>query len=74
MDSFLQPIYVPSIGYGIRIFTDEVNRSAPDNPMWAHPDDFDLYHLASFDDQDGKFTNLDAPSQVCIGKQVAVRT
>ncbi len=37
-----RPFFLPATGVAIRSFQDEVNRNAPDNQMYAHPDDFDL--------------------------------
>lgn len=71
-DSFGQPIFTASIGQAIRAFSDEINRQAPpqENALFAHPEDFDLYELGSFDDGDGSFELLDKPRQVAIGKDV----
>lgn len=69
-DTFGQPFFVASIGQGIRSFTDEVNRQAADNVLANHPEDFDLYVLAEFDDASGVFTNEERPRQVAIGKDV----
>lgn len=55
--SFGQPFFVPAIGAAIRSFTDEVNRSAVDNMLNQHPDDYTLHVLAVFDDDDGLFEN-----------------
>lgn len=53
IDSYNRPFYVPTIGAAIRSFTDEVNRK--DSEMQAHPEDYDLYDLGTFDDQTGTF-------------------
>lgn len=50
---------MPSTAYAVRSFTDEVNRVAADNPMHAHPDDFELYLLGHFDEDDGTFDMAD---------------
>lgn len=72
-DTFSQPMFLPAVGVGVRIFTDEVNRAAEGNQAYAHPEDFDLYELGTFDDSTGVFTCLDRPRQVAIGKDVAKR-
>lgn len=56
IQAFGQPIFVPAIGAGVRSFSDETNRSAPDNQFFAHPEDFELRYLADFDDETGLFT------------------
>lgn len=49
-----RPMYCRSEGEAIRIFTDEVNRNAPDNAMRAHPDHFSLWFMGHFFDDSGK--------------------
>lgn len=69
-DAFGPPAFVPALGQAIRNFQDEINRAAPDNSMHNHPDDFDLFHLGTYDDSTGKFHNLEEPKQIAIGKQL----
>lgn len=65
---FGQPFCVPAIGLAIRGFTDQVNRSAADNPLWNHPQDFDLYELGTYEDESGKFESaLDLPRVIMRG-------
>lgn len=71
-DAYGRPMFLPSIGVGIRSFSDEVNRSDKDNNLYMHPDDFDLFHLGTFDDISGQFVIFDLPQQVAIGKQVKI--
>lgn len=40
--------------------------------MNRHPDDFDLFQLATWEDSTGKFNNLAEPKQLAIGKQMIV--
>lgn len=67
-DAFGRPAFVPSIGVAIRSFSDEVNRSDSENQMYAHPDDFDLFELASYDDSTGIVEMLDQPKLLILGK------
>lgn len=53
---FRHPAHVPSVGMHMRAFSDEVNRLAPDNLLYHHPEDFDLYDLGEFDDETGEYT------------------
>lgn len=71
---FGRPIFVAALGQAIRSFQDEMNRAAPDNEMERHPDDYDLFHLGSFDDATGQMYNLAAPLQIAIGKQMKRNT
>lgn len=70
MDAFSRPFFTPTVQAAVRSFSDEVNRAAPDNPMYAHPDDFDLYTLTSFDESSGLFAPESLPQLVVRGKDV----
>lgn len=67
-DCYGQPFFVPAIGRALRSFQDEINRAAEDNPLYKHPEDFDLYQLGEFEDGDATFKLLDRPQQVAVGK------
>lgn len=71
-DAYGRPLFVPSVGLAIRSFTDEVNRDAPDNQMFHHSDDFDLFELGTFDDNTGIIECYAVPKQLALGKQVKV--
>lgn len=66
-----RPIFVARAGAAVRSFTDEVNRSAPDNTMSAHPSDFELYQIGTFDDERGILVPCsDGPQPLVRGKDV----
>lgn len=67
---FAQPMFVAATGIAIRSFINEVNRAAPDNQLYLHPADFDLYELGTYDDSNAKFEALPEARQICIGKDV----
>ncbi len=67
-DAFGRPAFVPSVGVAIRSFSDEVNRDNSENQMYAHPDDFDLFELGSYDDSTGIVEMLDQPKLLILGK------
>lgn len=71
-DAFGRPMFVPSVGLALRGFTDEVNREAPDNQMFHHSDDFDLFELGTFDDATGIIECHLIPKQLALGKSVKV--
>lgn len=54
-DVFGVPVFVQSKGIAIRSFADEINRSDPQNQLYNHPEDFDLFFLGTFDDSDGEW-------------------
>lgn len=70
VDAFSRPFFVPTVPAATRSFSDEVNRQAQDNPMYAHPDDYDLYVLATFDENSGVFASDGPPTLVVRGKDV----
>lgn len=59
-----RPFFTASVGVGIRSFTDEVNNANPDNQLYKHPQDFDLYSLGSFDDSSATFQLSQSPQLV----------
>lgn len=65
VDGFGTPIFVASLGAAIRSFSDEINRS--DSVLHAHPEDYDLYHIANYDDSLGAFECF-APRSIAVGK------
>jgi hypothetical protein len=67
-------MFVPSAGVGIRAFTDEVNYDNPDNPLFDHSDDFDLYELGEYDDQTSRITAHDLPKLLILGKQAKIQS
>jgi len=59
VQAYLRPLFVPHTGAAMRSFGDEVNRKSPDgNPLNAHPEDYELHHLAMFDEVNGQFHNV----------------
>lgn len=70
LDTFGPPMFVHTLAQGIRAFTDAIND--PNNHVSKHPDDYDLWHLAAYDDAEGTFTNLPKPIQIAIGKNACL--
>lgn len=68
-DVFGVPTFTTAIGVAIRSFADEVNRKDANNMFNRHPDDFDLYHIGTYDDSDASMV-LHAPRQIAIGKDL----
>nr|WAE43557.1 MAG: nonstructural protein [Microviridae sp.] len=69
--AYNRPWFVPALGLAVRSFTDEVNRDAADNPMFAHPSDYELYDLGFFDDMSGIF---ESQKPVCLTTGSVVST
>lgn len=50
--AFCSPFFVTHIAVGVRTFSMGANK--PDTNVWAHPEDFALYHLGTFEDDSGE--------------------
>lgn len=69
-----QPMFGPAIGALIRAFVDEVNRQAPDNSLYSHPEDYTLIYVANFDDESGVFVEPEGGRRVLArGKDVSTK-
>lgn len=64
---YLQPWFVIARGQALRAFADEVNRKG-DSDLARHPEDFDLYLVAEFDEKSGRFGSLGDPELLIRGK------
>lgn len=55
--AFQKPLFVTHTGLAVRAFADEVKRTAApsENPLSEHAEDFELWCLGWFEDQDGTF-------------------
>lgn len=65
-----RPVFVHTRGLAVRSFRDEVTRSAADNDMFKHAEDYDLYVLGEFDDATGIMSG--APEMIIRGKDCHV--
>lgn len=70
-DVFAQPFYQTSVGQAVRSFGDAINSGDKNSNLCLHPDDFDLYELGFFNDEDASF-EVHAPKQVAIGKDMMI--
>ncbi|QKI28884.1 VP5 [Trichosanthes kirilowii gokushovirus] len=61
MAAFNRPFFAPAVGAAIRSFTDEVNRKVEGNPLAAHPEDYELFQLGSWNDETAVFAQLEQP-------------
>lgn len=66
METYGRPFCCAAKGQAVRSFVDEVNRAAPDNLMFAHPEDFTLWHVADFDDQTGEMHAVPASKEALL--------
>lgn len=68
--AFGQPNFVVSVGGATRSFSDEVNRADPQNAINRHADDFEFYHLGSYDDQHATFDLFEKPRMIAVAKDL----
>lgn len=69
---FGRPVFVRNQPEAIRSFETQVRDANSDgtNPLNTHPQDFALYVIATFDDEVGKFENLDLAVRLVEGSSV----
>lgn len=67
-----RPFFTQNINVAIRSFTDEINNATPDNQLYQHPDDFDLFYLGTFDDSIAEF-HIDEKRCIAVGKDLAFK-
>lgn len=67
--AYSRPVYTASTGLAIRSFQDECNRDAQDNEVFKHPEDFDLFYLGDFNDEDGFLDQLERPQLLMTASQ-----
>lgn len=52
---FGQPFFVRHNAQAVRSFTDEVNRAHDENTYYKHPQDYELWQIATYDEESGTF-------------------
>lgn len=65
---FGQPFFVVSRGQGIRAFSDEVQRKPAETDLAKHPEDFELFAIAEYDESTGRFGGIGDPEPLIRGK------
>lgn len=70
VQSYLAIWEVRAPGEAMRAFTDEVNRTDGKSPLAQHPEDYELYRLATYDDATGKITPEETPILAARAKEV----
>ena len=65
---FGQPLFVVARGQALRVFQDEVNRRPAETDLAKHPEDFELYLVAEFDEGTGRFGGLGDPELLIRAK------
>lgn len=73
-DVYSVPNFSASLGMAQRSFADEVNRADEKNILYMHADDFALFEVGVYDDATGLAKWLELPRQLCLGRDVKVRS
>lgn len=68
MARFTPPMTMPSVPYGVRSFRDEVNRNATDNNMNRHPEDFELWHIADWNEETAQYSAPTSGELRCVAR------
>jgi len=66
-----RPFFAVSEGSAIRGFSDEVNRPS-ESVISQHPNDFQLFHVGTFDDESCVISLNSAPRLMISGAQIKV--
>lgn len=59
--AFMRPFFARAVGEAVRSFQDEVNRKSDDAMIAHHPEDFSLYLVGTFNDEDGLLSPCSPP-------------
>lgn len=73
---FGRPVFVRSQSEATRSFESQVleqGRQDYANPLNSHPEDFTLIQVGWFDDESGRFENLEVPLRLLEGSAVAAK-
>lgn len=68
LEAHMRPIFTPTLGAGIRSFQDELNRK--ESELHAHPEDYELRELGTWNDQTGRFINTPEIKAIAFGDQL----
>jgi hypothetical protein len=70
LEEYMAPFNLPTRGSAVRAFGDECQK---DSPMKAHPDDFTLYLLASWESESGVYEQLKKPEVLARARDYWLR-
>lgn len=65
LEAFGAPATVTALGGAIRGFQDAIQDK--DTQFSKHPEDYELFHIATWDDATARFNNLEQPKSIAIG-------
>lgn len=67
---FGTPFVVQAAAQAVRSLRDEVNSKDSTSDVCKHPDDFELYELANFDDDSGVVSSIDPIRMIARAKDL----
>lgn len=67
IEAYGQPWLAQATGAAIRSFTDEVNRTDGQSPVAAHPEDFTLFEIGTWDELAGEIDMYHAKKSLGTG-------
>lgn len=70
VDNYEDPSAQRSTQDAIRKFKDMINAEPERSPMAAHPDDYDLYQIGEYNEQQGTINPLEHPQLLARGKDL----
>lgn len=56
--AYNMPMFFQNGAAAVRALGDAVNRAKEDNSYYQHPEHYQLYHIGSFDDDNGEFSPI----------------
>lgn len=68
MGAYAAPMAFPTTGVAVRAFTQQVNSGDQSSQLVQSPEDFELWHLANFDDVTGQFSLPDEGAPLCVAR------
>ena len=66
--AYMSPFFMHNHGLAIRAFSDQVNATT-DNQIKNHPEQFTLFHIAEYNDENGHIEPLDTPKPLGKGNE-----
>lgn len=71
LNAYMRPFTAATRGQAIRAFGDEANRR--ESEINAHPEDYELYQLGTFEETTGKIIADEQPQQLALATNLIER-
>lgn len=70
---YTTPTFHNSKGSALRAFSNEVNRADENNTIYKHPNDFEIYALGTFDDENAEFEPYSKPELLGLARDYVIK-